>query len=157
MKTLSLLLMVSFERTEAAVNDNGVEMIIHRQMKLISSKINEAEITKDHSKVVIINARSNYLIDGWNIWYSTRMNSITRWNSSRENIPIEISPFEKEQMNTYTIVRAVFNPSVWADLLAKASSLTKENFVYYLELKNPIQNNHKSKNYNFISKVIVKS
>jgi len=63
-KTLSCLLIVSLESTEAAANDRGVEMIIHRKTKLISLKIKVAEITKDHNRVVIINERSKFLIDG---------------------------------------------------------------------------------------------
>jgi len=99
-KTLSCLLIVSLESTEAAANDRGVEMIIHRKTKLISLKIKVAEITKDHNRVVIINERSKFLIDGWKIWYSTRMNSAKRTNIRIVNATIEYFPFENEQTNT---------------------------------------------------------
>jgi len=58
---------LSLHSTEAAVNDRGVEIIIHKKLKLIPSKTNEAEITNDHENSVIIREISNYLIRGWKL------------------------------------------------------------------------------------------
>jgi len=119
----------SLHNTEAAVNDKGVEIIIHKKLKLISSKTKEAEITNDHENIVIIREISNYLMNGWKLWYSTKMNSRNLRNTSRENITIEYFLLEKEQTNTYATVRAVFHSSIEADLFAEESLLRNENLV----------------------------